>query len=69
MRPIFFIIFCVSVLIVTLLAITSVTRSYPDKIIKDDSAISKKALELYQKNKAQNVDLIRLFKNFGKSDS
>lgn len=57
MRPIFFIIFCVSVLIVALLAITTVPKSNSDKIVKDDSVISKKALELYQKNKAQNVDL------------
>ena len=57
MRPIFFIIFCVSVMIVTLLALTTVLRSNPDKIVKDDSVISKKAVELYQKNKAQNVDL------------
>jgi len=44
-------------MIVTLLAITTVSRSNPERIVKDDSAISKKALELYQKNKAQNVDL------------
>lgn len=56
MRPIFFILISFAVLIVVVLSIAVITKPKKQVSISDDSAISQKAVELYQKTKEQGAD-------------